>query len=226
MLCLRMHRCCVWCTDVNAANKSHMLLVAITALCFVILISGIGEVPTNLPRIRLRWNLKLTEKMEQGNSNWTWDTFVFDGSPDVSWKKTKNKRRWIKSLTIPMALLVLLLTVIPAFIRALRIQSSFLLGPISYSVWWDFLLHFPYHTSYNYSFQVQMWNVCSCITKDSEFLQVLAEVFESLMDWVSQHASTEWDSPGQYKADSVIIYIRHKHKKQFPSQQLTRTRLC
>jgi hypothetical protein len=69
MLCLRMHRCCVWCTDVNAANKSHMLLVAITALCFVILISGIGEVPTNLPWIRLRWNLKLTEKMEQGNSS-------------------------------------------------------------------------------------------------------------------------------------------------------------
>jgi hypothetical protein len=54
---------------VNAANKSHMLLVAITALCFVILISGIGEVPTNLPWIRLRWNLKLTEKMEQGNSS-------------------------------------------------------------------------------------------------------------------------------------------------------------
>jgi hypothetical protein len=45
------------------------------------------------------------------------------------------------------------------------------------------------------------------------------------MDWVSQHARTEQDSPGQYKADSVIIYIRHKHKKQFPSQQLTRTRL-
>jgi hypothetical protein len=37
---------------VNAANKSHMLLVAITALCFVILISGIGEMPTNLPQIR------------------------------------------------------------------------------------------------------------------------------------------------------------------------------
>jgi hypothetical protein len=69
-----------------------------------------------------------------------------------------------------------------------------------------------------------MWNVCSCITKDSEN-QVLAEVFEGLMDWVSQHASTERDSPGQYKADSVIIYIRHKHKKQFPLQQLTRTRL-
>jgi hypothetical protein len=47
----------------------------------------------------------------------------------VSSKKTKKKRRrrWIKSLTIPMALLVLLLTVIPAFIRALRIQSSILL---------------------------------------------------------------------------------------------------
>jgi hypothetical protein len=51
-------------------------------------------------------------------------------------------------------------------------------GPISYSIWWNFLLHFPYHTSYNYSFQVQMWNVCSCMTKDSEFLQVLADVFE------------------------------------------------
>lgn len=98
-------------------------------------------------------------------------------------------------------------------------------GPTSYSVWWHLLLRFPYHTSYNYSFQVQMWNVCSCITKDSEFLQILAEIFEGLMDWVSQHANTEWDSPGQYKADSVIIYIRHKHKKQFPSQQLTRTRL-
>jgi hypothetical protein len=54
---------------VNAANKSHMLLVTITTLCFVILISGIGEVPTNLPQIRLRWKLKLTEKMEQGNSS-------------------------------------------------------------------------------------------------------------------------------------------------------------
>jgi hypothetical protein len=42
--------------------------------------------------------------------------------------KKKRRRRWIKSLTIPTALLVLLLTVIPAFIRALRIQSSFLLG--------------------------------------------------------------------------------------------------
>jgi hypothetical protein len=69
MLCLSMHRCYVWCTDVNAANKSHMLLVTITTLCFVILISGIGEVPTNLPQIRLRWKLKLTEKMEQGNSS-------------------------------------------------------------------------------------------------------------------------------------------------------------
>ncbi len=91
VLCLCMHRCGVWCTDMNAANKSHMLLVAITALCFVILISSIGEVPTNLPQIRLRWKLKLTEKMEQGNSSWTCDTFVFE---EVQmWAQRRWRRR-------------------------------------------------------------------------------------------------------------------------------------
>jgi MFS superfamily sulfate permease-like transporter len=122
-------------------------LLAIAALLFIVIVSGVGEVTRDLPQMEAH-NVERMEhlKMADGKSHSEGNDLRGEskdpelGSSDIivshteipekMEEKTKMKKsNWIKSITIPTALLVFVLGVVLAFIRQPSIGKQLRVGP-------------------------------------------------------------------------------------------------